>query len=142
MLPNLLITVLALGAPALKEKPNKTTIVGVWVAEECLVSGKPGEGLKTGETLWAFHADGTQTISKDGKMLVTGTYTVESKKGPATLDLLRDAPSIMYPCIYKIDGDTLTLNVGWEKALRPTSFESPTGSKCTLYVFKRVKLKD
>jgi hypothetical protein len=41
-----------------------------------------------------------------------------------------------------VDGETLTLNVGWQMAPRPPGFESPLDSKCTLYVMKRVKAKD
>jgi hypothetical protein len=58
------------------------------------------------------------------------------------LDLDRSAGGAGYLCIYKIEGDTMTLNVGWPRTDRPTDFSSPAGSQCTLYVFRRVKGKD
>ncbi len=141
MQATLLITVLALGAPALKEKGAKTTIVGEWVAEQCIVSGRPPAQWK-GETRWVFKSDGARSISKGGQQLVTGTYSIDTRKSPAILDLDPNAPAGSYPCIYKIEEDTLTLNVGWQKAPRPEAFDSPPGSLCTLYVFKRVTAKD
>ena len=137
----LLVLVLSLGAPALKEKPRPTTIVGEWVAEHLTVGGRDAPP-KT-EIRWVFSADGERSIINNGQRYVQGRYTTDPKALPATLDLDPDkGPANSYACIYKIDGDTLTLNLGWQMAERPSSFKSPAGSKCTLYVFRRVKTSD
>jgi len=142
MTPTLLLGVaLGLGAPALKEKDKPPSLVGEWVIEECTVGGKPSPpGSKPNR--WVFQADGTRKIlGPDGRELVGGQYTTDPKAG--ALDLDGNQPiDAQYLCLYKLDADTLTLNVGWQKVGRPAALESPAGSQCTLYVMKRVKPKD
>ena len=137
-----LLLAIALGAPALKEKPRETTIVGEWEAQEIVVSGRPRK-TRVEDTTWVFHADGSREIRRDGKVAFSGKFTVDAKSSPATLDLDAKANGeAVYLCIYKVDSDTMTLNVGWQKAPQPSEFTSPDGSQYTLYVFKRVKAKD
>ena len=137
----LLITALALGAPALKDKtPAGPSLVGEWVIEQATVGGQ-GPGANPNPNRWVFSADGTRAIfDSDGKSLVGGSYQADPKVGFLDLDSGMP-PESRYLCLYKLDGDTLTLNVGWQKAPRPTEFESPMGSQCTLYVMRRVKEK-
>lgn len=129
---------LGVGAPALKEKATPATLAGEWVIAECTVGGKPSP---TGPTpnCWIFTGDGSRSIrAADGKELAGGSYTTDPKAG--TLDLMSTrAPEAPYLCRYKVDGDTLMLNVGWQKAPRPEALESPANSQCTLYVMRRVK---
>jgi uncharacterized protein (TIGR03067 family) len=134
---------LALGAPALKDPPKKeSSIIGEWKAEQIIAGGKPA-AAQSSDVRWVFEKDGTRAIWRDGKRAVTGTFVADSKVKPATVDLdTGPAGGATYLCIYKIEGDTLTLIVGWQKVSRPTEFASPDGSQCTLYVFKRVKPKD
>jgi len=142
MTPTLLLGVaLGLGAPALKEKEKPPSLVGEWAIEESTVGGKP-TAPGTNPNRWVFRADGTRSIlTPDGKELVGGAYTSDVKAG--TLDLDGKQPiDAQYLCLYKVDGDTLTLNVGWQKAGRPAALESPMGSQCTLYVMKRVRPKE
>jgi uncharacterized protein (TIGR03067 family) len=129
---------LAVGAPALKEKDRPAVLAGEWVIAECTVGGKPSPAGST-PNRWVFNADGSRSIrGADGKELVGGTYTTDPKAG--TLDLMSTgAPEAPYLCRYKVDGDTLMLNVGWQKAPRPEAFESPANSQCTLYVMRRVR---
>jgi uncharacterized protein (TIGR03067 family) len=138
----LLSTVILLGAPALKEKPRDATIVGEWVAQEITAGGRPTK-VRADDVTWIFKADGTREIRREGKLAFSGKFVDDPKALPATLDLDRQANGeAVYLCIYKIDGDTMTLNVGWQKVARPGEFTSPEGSQQTLYVFKRVKVKD
>ena len=142
MTPTLLLGVaLGLGAPALKEKDRPPSLVGEWVIEESTVGGKPSPP-GANPNRWVFQADGSRRIvGPDGRELAGGQYTNDPKAG--TLDLDGKQPiDAQYLCLYKLDGDTLTLNVGWQKAGRPAAFESVLGSQCTLYVMKRVKPKD
>ena len=132
---------LGIGAPALKEKEKPPSLVGEWVIEQSTVGGKPSPP-GTNPNRWVFNADGSRKIvGPDGKDLVGGRYTTDLKTG--ALDLDSNQPiDARYLCLYKLESDTLTLNVGWQKAQRPTAFESPPDSQCTLYVMKRVKPKD
>ena len=129
---------LGVGAPALKEKDRPATLAGEWVIVEAVVGGRPSPP-GAAPNRWVFNADGSRAIrAADGKELAGGSYTTDTKAG--TLDLLSTgAPDAPYLCRYKVDGDTLTLNVGWQKAPRPEAFASPADSQCTLYVMTRVK---
>jgi|SRR5688572_22193665 len=129
---------LALGAPALKEKDRPAPLAGEWVIVEATVGGKPSPQGST-PNRWIFNADGSRSIrGAGGKELAGGNYTTDPKAG--TLDLMSTGPpEAPYLCRYKVNGDTLTLNVGWQKAPRPEAFESPADSQCTLYVMRRVK---
>jgi uncharacterized protein (TIGR03067 family) len=45
--------------------------------------------------------------------------------------------------VYRVDGDTLTMALPQDdQAARPTTFETPTGDRVVVSVFKRVKPKD
>jgi uncharacterized protein (TIGR03067 family) len=138
----LLGAALTLGAPALKDKtPPAPSLVGEWVIEQATVGGQ-GPGVNPNPNRWVFRADGTHSIlDSGGKSLSEGLYQAEPKAGSIDLDSSGMPPAVPYLCIYKMDGDTLVLNVGWQKAPRPVAFESPMGSQCTLYVMKRVKEK-
>jgi uncharacterized protein (TIGR03067 family) len=133
---------LGVGAPALKEKEATPSLVGEWMIEESTVGGKPSPP-GTIPNRWVFRADGTRAIfGPEGKELVGGNYTTDSKGGTLDLDSTGAKDGMPYLCRYKVDGDTLTLNVGWQMSPRPPGFESLPDSKCTLYVMKRVKTKD
>jgi uncharacterized protein (TIGR03067 family) len=135
----ILITALVLGAPALKDKQKPESIVGEWIAEEITVGGKPTP-VGGRELRWTFAADGTRSNCLAGQPALTGRYDDEPKKTLPSIDLEQDgANGANYHCAYKIEGDTLTLCVGWAKTPRPLTLESPEGSSTTLYVFRRVK---
>lgn len=129
---------LVVAAPVVKEKPKPpaASVVGEWAIESAVVGGNPSAD---NPNRWAFNADGSRTIRNGDQTLVQGTYAADLKANPPTLDLEPGAADGGYPCIFRLDGDVLTINVGWQKTDRPTAFESAVGSKCTLYVFKRVK---
>src|SRR5262245_61170676 len=123
----LLGLVVVVGAPALKDKaPPAATIVGEWEITEFVVGGKPSGQDRT-PNHWIFGADGSRAINgSGGNQLVAGRYSADPKTGTLDFDGGQGAGG-QYLCLYKVDGDTLTLNVGWQKAPRPTAFESPVG---------------
>ena len=135
---------LAVGAPALKEKDKPPTIIGEWTIEESTVGGRPAQPAPPGISAnrWVFRADGSRAIvGPDGQEVVGGQFVADPKTGNLDLDSTGQGNG-SYLCLYKLEGDTLTLNVGWQKAPRPTALESAVGSQCSLYVMKRVKSKD
>ena len=137
-----MLLALSIAAPALKDKtPPAAPLVGEWIIEQATVGGQ-GPAANPNPNHWVFRADGSRSIlNSEGKSLAEGHYTANSKDGALDFDSGMP-PAAGYLCLYKVEGDTLTLNVGWQKAPRPVAFESPGGSQCTLYVMKRVKSKD
>lgn len=131
---------LGIGAPALKEKESPPSLVGEWVIEQSTVGGRPSPpGMNPNR--WVFRTDGSRAIfGPDGKELVGGNYTTDPKAGTLDLDSTGGPVGGEYLCRFKLDGDTLVLNVGWQKAPRPGGLEP--GTQCTLYVMRRVKVKD
>src|SRR5262245_8450094 len=100
---------IAVGAPALKDKAAPATLVGEWDIEQCVAGGNPKASVTN---RWVFRADGTRAIlSNQGKEVAAGNYTIDSKAGTLELDAT-GTQTRPYPCRYKLDGDTLTLNVG------------------------------
>jgi uncharacterized protein (TIGR03067 family) len=139
MLPTVFLA-LAVAAPALKDKPKPAppSIVGTWVVETMVVGGQP-RVLGADREHWVFNADGSRTAGPGDTVTRRGTYTIiDPKATPLALDLTAQ-PSALHLCIFRIDGDTLTLNLGNVGDARPTTFESPAGTKHVLRVFKRVR---
>jgi uncharacterized protein (TIGR03067 family) len=139
MLPTVFLA-LAVAAPALKDKPKPAppSIVGTWVVETMVVGGQP-RVLGADREHWVFNADGSRTAGPGDTVQRRGTFVLDLKANPPALDLTADPGNVRHLCIYRIDGDTLTINVGWQESERPAAFESPAGSRCTLRTFKRVR---
>jgi uncharacterized protein (TIGR03067 family) len=138
----ILLLAFALAAPGPKDPPKppaENPLLGEWVVESHVASGKP---------LPRFGKPERVTITKD-RWKVTKELESESN---LTLDPTKDPPHIdvWVPAqgdddkdsrargIYKLDGDTLvvcyTLSVD-----RPTKFESPPKSGMWMMTLKRVK---
>lgn len=141
----LLITVLVVGAPALKDPPKKELkIEGDWVVESQVTGGRP---LKSSiERHYIFSADGKWTMTsarakaKNAPSLAR-TYAIDASTNPASIDM-KTSSGLTQPNmvgIVKIDGDTLTLCYSRAGEERPRTFESPENSSIILIVMKRVK---
>jgi len=138
----LLVTILAVGAPALKDPPKKdVNIVGEWVVES-----QTSGGAMTKSAIpqtYTFAADGTWTVARGGKAMgkINRTYTLDKTTNPASIDLKTSAaaarPSMLG--IVKVEHDVLTLCYSRGGEDRPTKFESPEDSSIILIVLRRVK---
>ena len=132
-----------LGAPGLKDPPNKeSTIVGEWVAEKVVQNGLLE--LEPGDLRHTFTAEGRWVVFRDGVELEGSNrgYVLDPKATPATIDFSLDrAKPSTAPLlgIFRLDGDILTLCVAMDGQPRPTEFSSPRRSQITLIVFKRMK---
>jgi hypothetical protein len=136
---------LTVGAPAIKEKEKPPAIAGEWEVKEFTTGGQPPQITPPGRQprRWVFRADGTRVvIFPDGREAAQGKYSIDSKASTMDFEQPLEAGGDIYPCRFKLDGDTLIVNVGWPEGGRPAGLESPRGSKCTLYVMKRVKPTD
>jgi uncharacterized protein (TIGR03067 family) len=127
---------LPVSAPALKDKPSpEPTIVGTWAVESSNVNGRV---IEPGSDRWVFNADGTQSIYGQGQLLQSATYSFGPRAAARTLDLVADAGGRhTNRCLYRIDGDTMTLSVGHGQFGRPADLDP--GKGVTVWVFKRVR---
>lgn len=137
----LLVTVLAVGAPALKDPPRKeVNIVGEWVVESQTNGGAMVKSA-TPQT-YTFSSDGTWTVTRGAKAMgkTSRTYTLDKTTNPASIDLKTSAaaarPSMTG--IVKVEHDVLTLCYSRGGEDRPTKFESPEDSTVILIVLRRV----
>lgn len=130
---------LTVGAPALKDKPGpEPTLIGEWTPESLTVHGNPSE---PGSAQWVFGADGTWARTVRGKVVISGSFTWDSKESPGTMDLVRGSgggPADL--CRYRLDGDTLTLSFGHDLSVRPADVKPAKNT--VVWVLKRAKKKD
>jgi uncharacterized protein (TIGR03067 family) len=139
MPPLLLALPLALGAPALKEKPPALDLAGEWVVAAYVLGGQaapPGVHIH-------FAADGKATFSGGPPAATTvGEYTLNAARSPAEVDIVfpGSGAGAMIGLVRR-DGDHLRICFGPPGA-RPTKFESPAGSGVGLLTLKRATKKD
>lgn len=135
-----LLLALAIAAPAPKADPKPATdehpLIGEWVVESEVVSGKPMNVSKRARVVltsdrWKIKIEGD----------TESCLSINSKKDPPTIDVWvpsqGDEEASTCRGIYKLDGDTLTISYSLRD--RPTKFESPPKSGIYLMTLKRVK---
>jgi uncharacterized protein (TIGR03067 family) len=139
MTPVLLTLALAVAAPTTKDaKKDAPSIVGEWLAESAIESGKPDPPPPG--TTWTFMADGKSIITIGGaKGRDESSYTTDPKIDPPWLDVAASKGAAAMKGIYKVEGDTLTLCLIDGPGDRPTKFESPAGSVFAVFTLMRVK---
>ena len=134
MPPLLLALAVAVGAPALKDKPAPS-LLGEWVPEGVTVGGRPST---PGADRWVFRADGTYALYAGGAQRTGGDLVGDVGRTEGTLDLYGETPGQAPTlCRFRVDGDTLTLAVGHNPGGRPDDVEP--GPKVTVWVMRRVK---
>ncbi len=143
----LLSVAIVVGAPALKSRPKgNTDIAGEWVVQRVETSGRRRPPPR-GELRYIFHADGKLIVARGERKLGGDDrgYTFDPHKNPAALDLVADVteqePTITH-CIYKIEGDVMTLLIPRGRRERPSKFEVSRESPGTIYTLKRSKTKE
>ena len=120
---------LVAGAPGLKGpvKGEPPPIVGKWMLTDYLQSGA-NLGFSEG-TYTEFRADGKRIWCEGTGQEPDESrgYKLHEKTNPPALDLIRPndpmQPPDVFPCIYKIDGDTLIVTINDTGQDRPTKHE-------------------
>ena len=143
MYPSVLTALaLSVGAPAGKDaKKDPQTLVGEWAVETAVVGGKRDD--PPAGTTWAFTADGKSVFAiAGGPDSARGTYTTETNKDPARVDVSAGPKHLPMKGIYKRDGDTLVLCLVQDRDDRPAAFESKAGSHAILITLTKAKKKD
>ena len=142
MQATLLIIILAIGAPALKEKPQpKPTIQGEWRVESRSDRGVPSNDAN----IWIFSPGGDAEIRNpmEGRVVSNLTYTLSTDGNLKTLDFMESQqigrPALPRLGIYKLDGDNLMLSMTAGSTPRPSSFDTSKASGFIVIVLKRVK---
>ena len=130
---------LVVAAPGLKTPKDETPpIIGLWMLTEYTESGQP-VGFDVG-TSTEFLPEGKR-IWRDGVGAAADErgYKLIAKTTPPALDLIRpngnpQAPDV-FPCLYKVDGDTLVVTIGEQSGDRPTKH----GEGWRVMKYKRAK---
>lgn len=132
----------AVGAPALKDKPKEEqAILGDWKLVEWL-QGKQVRAIADGQG--AEFLPGGKRLVRDGPGEPdTRSYKVYAKTSPAQIDLTRSdlgpTPAV-YPCIFKVEADKLVIAIGPPGGERPKSFDP---AECYMFMtYTRLKKKD
>jgi len=121
---------------------DKGATAGKWTIESLTRDGKADDSLKgairvhDGDKYTVTPAAGSATPA------VSGTFTVDGAKSPATIDMKPGAGRYKDKVllgIYKVDGDSLTIAFAEPDKPRPTTFESKPGSGVVVAIHKRVK---
>jgi uncharacterized protein (TIGR03067 family) len=123
---------------------GRVELAGTWQAVSYSHDGNqaPDEDLK--KTTLSIDADGKASASREGRMIVAGTLTIEPTSAPMAVDLTYtegDTKGRTALGIYKIEDDTLTICRAAPGKARPTEFSSQPGSGHTLLTYKRDKAK-
>lgn len=147
-----LLPLLAAAGDEAKEKAVKAELEklrGKWKQVSVEIDGKERAGPAAAEVVVAIEEDRWKTLSP--KELPEVTFAIDPTKDPRTFDRIRKGKGdggkdVVDKCIYKLDGDTLTICSGYtpggEKAAygtaeRPKEFKTTGGG--VIYVYKRVK---
>jgi len=140
-----LLYFVALGvtAPALKDPPaNLSVLMGEWSLERGIASGNGASA--GGEFIYTFTKDGKWLIHRGDQAVDVGDlgFTLDPSTDPPHVDLFSDRArpaATRRRGIYKVEGDQVTLCVAAENRPRPTSFESTSENRNSIYVLKRRK---
>lgn len=137
-----LVMVMATLAQAPATPPSDAALQaqqGTWRTVSSVRGGKAGppEILQT----IVRHVEGAHvTWKRDGKAFAGTTIVLDPDAQPPAIDVLPDGgPSRDQRVlgIYRLEGDTLTIAMADAGQPRPTSFESPEGSRVTVQTFRR-----
>jgi uncharacterized protein (TIGR03067 family) len=147
-----LFPLLAAGGDDTKEKAVKAELEklrGKWKQVSVEIDGRERGGPGTAEVVITIDKDNWKTVSP--KELPEIKFAIDPAKDPKTFDRIRkdkdDAKKdVVDKCIYKLDGDTLTICSGYTPggkkaeygtAERPKEFKTTGGG--VIFVYKRIK---
>jgi uncharacterized protein (TIGR03067 family) len=125
--------------PPAVEKAEQARLEGTWK----LVGGRqngvetPSEQVEKANVIVTIK--GNKFTSKaDGKTQVWTIFLDPTRKTQAA-DFVLDGTERVEPCIYKLEGDKLTIHISAIGVDRPTSFDIPEGDKRSVLVLVRQK---
>jgi uncharacterized protein (TIGR03067 family) len=145
MSPLLLAVSLAVGAPALKDKPPASDLYGEWEIVSTEQDGKFSPASNP-PARWRFNRNGTyETFRGEKRVGYPREFRFDPKADPPTLDThFSNSPraggaSGTLLCVYRLNGDELTVCRADPGLPRPSEFAAPAGSGLLVVRFRRVK---
>jgi uncharacterized protein (TIGR03067 family) len=136
VLMGLSLTALAGGADDLK------AMQGQWSLTIVERDGKPaGDELKTIRLVMLIAGNDYRVLADD-KVIGGGTFTLDSRKSPPTIDTrISEGPNkgVVEKGIYKIEGDRMVAVFASPGKARPTAFTTKEGSGQSILHYVRVK---
>jgi len=113
---------------------------GTWKPVEAEMGGMklPAELMKD----WSLELEKGKYVLKGAESPDQGTYAIDPKKKPRTMDILgTEGPNKgkSFPCIYELDGDTLRICYDLAGKKRPSEFKTAKQTKEYLVTYKREK---
>jgi len=138
------VSIPAGGAPRDKD-PREEKLEGTWRQTHAEFDGQDNtEGERPFRNHWMITRDRI-TIYVKGAHSGAWSYRLDPSRKPAAIDLTTTAggKDVTYPCIYKLDGDELTVCLqNFPERGRPQSFETKPGSGVGKYVYVRARPGD
>ena len=138
MTPCVLLALALCAADKTEKKADK--IDGTWKVVATTFNGRevPAKSLEGRTVVIGAGELAGYVNEKKGNV---NKITLDAKKKPARIDLLRQGLKEASLGIYELKGDKLTICYGEPGAGRPEKFESPEGDRVFLIVLERVKEK-
>ena len=135
------VTLGSVAAPRLKE-PADARLPGTWRQVHAEFDGV--NQTARNHNHWVI-TGATITIFMEGANRGQWTYRLDPSKTPAEIDLTSHVGQtpVTYPCIYKLDGDKLTLCLqNFPGRGRPKNYETSRDSGIVKYVYVRARPGD
>ena len=117
----------------------KDALVGNWSCVSAVVDGKPLPDETVRLLRLTLTSDRYKT-EKGSDVLFDSTYSLDSTTNPKQINMVGTEGALRgkeAQGIYSLEGDTLRICYTMPGDQRPTSFESASGSKAFLVVWKR-----
>ena len=127
---------------------------GIWRAVARTEDGDPRDAKVAAETLkyvrWTFDEDEcsmTKALTWNRKKVIgqggtnVSTFEIDAAKNPKAIiftSICGDDWTSIYPCIYKVDGDKLTICMSKGKDL-PKRFSAERGTNCIVTTLEKIK---
>lgn len=122
-------------APVKEPKTDKELLQGTWSLIKIEVDGNE---LKELPKLTLIFKDDKVTVTREGVKDKHGPFKLDAEKKVKEIDLTTTEDNQTVLCIYKLDGDKLTMCIADAPgSARPTEFKS--GPRILLVDLKRVK---
>jgi uncharacterized protein (TIGR03067 family) len=127
-------------AGAISAEAAPADLEGTWTASAAEREGQRADEV-VGHRL-ALRDNRFQIDSKDGKPLYAGTFQINPRAAPATIDFEHTQGALngkLWKGIYRVNKETLTIcdNAADPEKARPTAFEATAGSGSVLLTFQR-----
>jgi uncharacterized protein (TIGR03067 family) len=121
---------------------DEEKLTGTWACVSGVIDGKTLAEETAKKLRLTLTKDGGYKTQRGKQVLFDSTYKIDPRKRPKHIDLIGTEGENQGKAaqgIYVLDGDTLKICYTMPGEERPKEFESKSGSRATLVVWKRLK---